>query len=30
VERGRHSDLLAGKGVYAEMWARQQSGESTA
>ena len=30
VERGRHSDLLAGKGVYAEMWARQQSGESNA
>ena len=24
VERGRHSDLLAGKGRYAEMWRRQQ------
>jgi ATP-binding cassette subfamily B protein len=24
VERGRHLDLLARRGVYAEMWARQQ------
>ncbi|OZI74513.1 ABCB family ABC transporter ATP-binding protein/permease [Bordetella genomosp. 12] len=24
VERGRHADLLARKGVYASLWARQQ------
>ena len=24
VERGRHQDLLAGEGLYASMWARQQ------
>jgi ATP-binding cassette subfamily B protein len=24
VERGRHRDLLAARGIYAEMWARQQ------
>ncbi|WP_306028805.1 ABC transporter ATP-binding protein/permease [Stappia sp. MMSF_3263] len=24
VERGRHQDLLAGQGLYASMWARQQ------
>ena len=29
VERGRHRDLLAAAGIYAEMWARQQeSGEA--
>lgn len=28
VERGTHMDLLARKGVYAEMWARQQSGDT--
>jgi ABC-type transport system involved in Fe-S cluster assembly fused permease/ATPase subunit len=30
VERGTHTDLLARKGVYAEMWARQQSGDTDA
>lgn len=25
VERGTHSELLAKKGVYSEMWAQQQS-----
>ena len=24
AESGTHSDLLAKKGIYAEMWARQQ------
>lgn len=24
AERGRHADLLAGQGLYAEMWARQR------
>ena len=24
AERGRHADLLARGGMYAEMWARQQ------
>ncbi len=28
VERGTHADLLVSKGVYAEMWARQQSGDT--
>jgi len=27
VERGTHADLLSRKGVYAEMWTRQQSGD---
>ncbi|MET4805346.1 ABC transporter ATP-binding protein/permease [Limibacillus sp. MBR-115] len=27
AERGRHAELLSQRGVYAEMWARQQSGE---
>jgi ATP-binding cassette subfamily B protein len=25
VERGVHSDLLAGQGLYARMWAAQRS-----
>jgi ATP-binding cassette subfamily B protein len=28
VERGRHGDLLRSGGRYAEMWARQQTGET--
>ena len=29
VERGRHADLLAANGRYAQMWALQQSGGET-
>ena len=25
VERGRHLDLLAAQGIYADMWVRQQA-----
>jgi len=28
VERGRHADLLAANGRYAQMWALQQAGDS--
>jgi ATP-binding cassette, subfamily B, heavy metal transporter len=27
VERGRHPDLLAQNGIYAQMWALQQQAE---
>jgi ATP-binding cassette subfamily B protein len=27
IERGRHNELLAGKGVYASLWTRQQDAE---
>jgi ATP-binding cassette subfamily B protein len=27
IERGRHDDLLAQKGVYATMWRRQEAEE---
>jgi ATP-binding cassette subfamily B protein len=27
VERGRHAELLARRGRYAQMWQLQQSGE---
>ena len=30
VERGSHSELVAGDGVYASLWRRQTSGEETA
>jgi len=27
VEQGKHFDLLKNKGIYADMWARQQESE---
>jgi ATP-binding cassette subfamily B protein len=29
IERGKHTELLARNGRYAEMWAMQQQGHDT-